>query len=71
VPPYKGLSGRYYDGAREGGVALFPFDVSSGTGFHLRETYARTPSAEVLARYSSWQKARAIYFNGKASAAGN
>lgn len=70
LPPYKGLSGRYYDGARKGGVALFPFDVSGGTGFYLRETYARTPSPEVLAHYSSRRKARAIYSNGKASAAG-
>lgn len=50
VSPYKGLSGRYYDGARSGGVALDPLDLPGGTGLYLRQTHARPASAAVLAR---------------------
>ncbi len=50
VPPYASLHGRYHDGAGRGSVALDPLDVPGGTGFYLRETHARAPSAEVLAR---------------------
>lgn len=50
VPPYASLSGRYHDGEGRGSVALDPLDLPGGTGLYLRETHARTPSAEVLAR---------------------
>lgn len=50
VPPYASLHGRYHDGQGRGRVALDPLDVPGGTGFYLRETHARAPSAEVLAR---------------------
>ena len=50
VPPYAGLHGRYHDGQGRGSVALDPLDVPGGAGFYLRETHARAPSPEVLAR---------------------
>lgn len=50
VPPYASLHGRYHDGQGRWSVALDPLDVPGGAGFYLRETHARTPSAEVLAR---------------------
>lgn len=50
VPPYASLHGRYHDGQGRGRVALDPLDVPGGTGFYLRETHARAPSPEVLAR---------------------
>lgn len=50
MPPYARISGRYYDGAGVGKVALDSLNVPGGTGFYLRETHARPASAEVLAR---------------------
>lgn len=50
VPPYTGLRGRYHDGAGRWSVAFDPLDVPGGAGFYLRETHARPPSPEVLAR---------------------
>ncbi len=60
VPPYAGLHGRYHDGQGRGSVALDPLDVPGGTGFYLRETHARAPSPEVLARYLRQREADAL-----------
>ena len=60
VPPYAGLHGRYYGGQGRGSVALNPLDVPGGTGFYLRETHARAPSPEVLARYLRQRQADAL-----------
>ncbi len=60
VPPYASLHGRYYDGQGCGSVALDPLDVPGGTGFYLRETHARAPSAEVLARYLRQRQADSL-----------
>jgi hypothetical protein len=70
VPPHKGLSGRYYDGARSGSVALDPLDLSGGTGFYLRETHARTPSAAVLVRMREHWQASALRADSRALRAG-
>lgn len=60
VPPYAGLRGRYHDGAGRWSVALDPLDLPGGTGFYLRETHARAPSAEVLARYLRQRQPHAV-----------
>lgn len=70
VPPYAGLHGHYFDGAGCGSVALDPLDVPGGTGFYLRETHARAPSAEVLARYLRQRKANSLRAGTRAIRAG-
>jgi len=70
VPPYAGLHGRYYDGQGRGGVALDPLDVPGGTGFYLRETHARAPSPEVLARYLRQRRADTLCADPRAIRAG-
>lgn len=60
MPPYASLHGRYYDGAGRGRVALDPLDVPGGAGFYLRQTHARAPSAEVLARCLRQRQADAL-----------
>lgn len=60
VPPYASLHGRYHDGQGRGSVALDPLDVPGGTGFYLRETHARAPSPEVLARYLRQRQADSL-----------
>ncbi|OWP47427.1 hypothetical protein CEG18_28830 [Pseudomonas nitroreducens] len=70
VPPYASLHGRYYDDQDRGGMALDPLDVPGGTGFYLRETHARAPSAEVLARYLRQRQADALRPHPRAVRAG-
>lgn len=60
VPPYAGIRGRYHDGAGRWSVAFDPLDVPGGAGFYLRETHARTPSPEVLARCLRQRQAHAL-----------
>ncbi|RFQ23214.1 Arc family DNA-binding protein [Pseudomonas sp. ATCC 13867] len=50
MPPYARLHRSYRDGEGRWSVALDPLDLPGGTGFYLRQTHARAPSAEVLAR---------------------
>ena len=70
MPPYAGLHGRYYDGAGRGRVALDPLDVPGGTGFYLRQTHARAPSAEVLARCVRQRQTDSLRANPRALRAG-
>lgn len=70
VPPYASLHGRYHDGQGRGSVALNPLDVPGGTGFYLRETHARAPSAEVLARCVRQRQADALCPSARAIRAG-
>lgn len=70
VPRYTSLHGRYYDGQGRGSVALDPLDVSGGTGFYLRETHARPPSPEVLARYLRQRQIDALRSRARAIRAG-
>lgn len=70
VPPYTGLHGRYHDGQGRGSVALDPLDVPSGVGFYLRETHARAPSPEVLARYLRQREADTLRPDSRAVRAG-
>lgn len=70
VPPYAGLHGRYHDGQGLGSVALDPLDVPGGTGLYLRETHARAPSPEVLARYLRQRQTDALRPRTRAFRAG-
>lgn len=70
VPPYRSLHGRYYDDAGRGRVALDPLDVPGGTGFYLRQTHARAPSAELLARCLRQRQADALRADPRAIRAG-
>lgn len=70
VPPYAGLRGRYYDEAGRGCVAFDPLDVPGGAGFYLRETHARTPSPEVLARCLRQRQAHTLCAHPRAIRAG-
>ncbi|MCO2158604.1 Arc family DNA-binding protein [Pseudomonas aeruginosa] len=60
VPPYASLHGRYHDGQGRRSVALDLLDLPGGTGFYLRETHARAPSPEVLARCLRQREANAL-----------
>ena len=70
VPPYAGLRGRYYDEAGRGCVAFDPLDLPGGAGFYLRETHARPPSPEVLARCLRQRQAHALCAHSPAIRAG-
>lgn len=70
VPPYASLHGRYHDGQGRGSVALDPLDVPGGAGLYLRQTHARTPSAEVLARCVRQRQADALRPGARAVRAG-
>lgn len=70
MPPYASLHGRYHDGQGRGSVALDLLDLPGGTGFYLRETHARTPSPEVLARYLRQRQADALRTGARALRAG-
>ena len=50
MPPYASRHRSYRDDEGRWSVALDLLDLPGGTGFYLRETHARTPSAQVLAR---------------------
>lgn len=70
VPPYASLHGRYHDGQGRWSVALDPLDVPGGTGFYLRETHARAPSTEVLARCVRQRRADTLRADPRAIRAG-
>ncbi|PJI50302.1 MAG: hypothetical protein CTR55_05520 [Pseudomonas sp.] len=50
MPPYASRHRSYRDEEGRWSVALDLLDLPGGTGFYLRETHARAPSPEVLAR---------------------
>ncbi|TLP78707.1 Arc family DNA-binding protein [Pseudomonas nitroreducens] len=60
VPPYAGIHGRWH---HESGIRCLEAGLqylSCGAGIYLRETHARAPSPEVLARYLRQRQANSL-----------